>query len=629
MTEDSKQSLFLRSSSLFVNINGFVASTLARLCYFNQFDHEVEAVFVYNENETFITDFRATVDKRKIHREISELLSENEAERFYIQDQNDFIISVGKIPPNALVWLEIDVLGELQTTDNERALVFKTPEIFSPFSSEFSEASSITQTYKFDLQIQTDMPYQLAGCHSPSHAVQVNADANAMSADTVIITLAEKFKYDRQIKVHFYPAKPLDVYTSIEQGIGKTREIPSANPQTPFDYFGKSIQCKDAASKQESLGRTAKQEFQDALTNDNMTQKPDKFRTGERFACHSKTNSVLKDDSCSNEHFDKPSNNDKSFLKETKFSFFNSNSKIYQTDQPCHVLNNSVDAFLEKEDFNDIKEISRTFLRRNSSCQNDSNSSFMKDAFSNDLKNSTIITSTNRQNLQDNYQDIEKHVDFLDSSYNSTSSVNVEDPKTTFLRNSQTDDGRNAMEDTANTNHDRAENSKSKSTNYMRTKHFLSDCILAISFLPDLSNYSVCGEYIFMIDRSGSMNGSYICNAKESLVLFLKSLPTSSYFNVVSFGSYSRSLFPCTQRYTQDSLEKACVYVNSIKADMGGSELLQPLKAVLEKPHKTGYVRNVFVLTDGDIAQPEAILKYLKMKRQKSRLVYSLYKQFL
>lgn len=45
------------------------------------------------------------------------------------------------------------------------------------------------------------------------------------------------------------------------------------------------------------------------------------------------------------------------------------------------------------------------------------------------------------------------------------------------------------------------------------------------------------GEFIFLIDRSGSMSGRTIDMAKSSLSIFLKSLPINSKYNVVSFGS--------------------------------------------------------------------------------------------
>ncbi len=86
-----------------------------------------------------------------------------------------------------------------------------------------------------------------------------------------------------------------------------------------------------------------------------------------------------------------------------------------------------------------------------------------------------------------------------------------------------------------------------------------------ITYIPDstalireeqlLDEYQ--GEYIFILDRSGSMGGGRISQAKQSLKLFLKSLPSKSKFNVVSFGSNHKLMFPSSVNYDDDTLTKA------------------------------------------------------------------------
>ena len=54
---------------------------------------------------------------------------------------------------------------------------------------------------------------------------------------------------------------------------------------------------------------------------------------------------------------------------------------------------------------------------------------------------------------------------------------------------------------------------------------------------------SAKGDYLFLLDRSGSMGGSRIEKAKEALIIFLRSLPIDSFLNVVSVGFTSEELY--------------------------------------------------------------------------------------
>ena len=131
---------------------------------------------------------------------------------------------------------------------------------------------------------------------------------------------------------------------------------------------------------------------------------------------------------------------------------------------------------------------------------------------------------------------------------------------------------------------------------------------------------SAKGDYIFLLDRSGSMSGSRIQKAKEALILFLKSLPADSYFNVISFGSGREKMFPTSQRYTTDNLTKAIKQIEPMGANLGGTEIYNPLNEILEEKVNKGYPKHVFLLTDGGVSNTQGVLKLIKKKTKYCRV---------
>ena len=126
-------------------------------------------------------------------------------------------------------------------------------------------------------------------------------------------------------------------------------------------------------------------------------------------------------------------------------------------------------------------------------------------------------------------------------------------------------------------------------------------------------------EFIFLVDCSGSMCGANIQSASDALVLFIKSLPVTCYFNVIAFGSTFRNLFEVSQKYSMETVEKAMRFADKLQASLGGTELLNPLHWVLKKPLIDNMPRQVFILTDGAVTNTKAVLREIQKYSHKTR----------
>uniref|UniRef100_A0AAZ3PLW5 von Willebrand factor A domain-containing protein 5A-like n=1 Tax=Oncorhynchus tshawytscha TaxID=74940 RepID=A0AAZ3PLW5_ONCTS len=154
----------------------------------------------------------------------------------------------------------------------------------------------------------------------------------------------------------------------------------------------------------------------------------------------------------------------------------------------------------------------------------------------------------------------------------------------------------------------------------------MGDPVVMLSLYPEfpndvMSSMTSLGEFLFVVDRSGSMscpmhNGSVaqdrIGSARDTLLLLLKSLPMGCYFNIIGFGSRYESFFTKSVEYSQKTMDEALQKVKAMRADLGGTEILQPLKHIYSQPCLPDQPRQLFLFTDGEVGNTKEVLDLVK-----------------
>ncbi|KAM9318638.1 von Willebrand factor A domain-containing protein 5A-like [Pholidichthys leucotaenia] len=152
----------------------------------------------------------------------------------------------------------------------------------------------------------------------------------------------------------------------------------------------------------------------------------------------------------------------------------------------------------------------------------------------------------------------------------------------------------------------------------------MGDPVVMVSLYPEfprsvMSSFATCGEFVFLMDRSGSMEGSKIKSARDTLLLLLKSLPMGCYFNIYSFGSTYEYMFPKSVEYSQKTMKESLKEVEQIDANLGGTEILKPLTQIYNQPCIPRQPRQLFVFTDGEVENTKEVIDLVKKNSSSHR----------
>jgi len=127
-------------------------------------------------------------------------------------------------------------------------------------------------------------------------------------------------------------------------------------------------------------------------------------------------------------------------------------------------------------------------------------------------------------------------------------------------------------------------------------------------------------EVLFVVDCSGSMGGSSIAQARQAVAILVRSLSEGVRFNVIRFGSSFEQLFASAEPYAAGSAAKALALVEAMDADLGGTEMLRPLEVAMKRPPVAAARRDVILVTDGEIANEDEVIRLVDDKRERNRV---------
>ena len=126
-------------------------------------------------------------------------------------------------------------------------------------------------------------------------------------------------------------------------------------------------------------------------------------------------------------------------------------------------------------------------------------------------------------------------------------------------------------------------------------------------------------EMHYVIDISGSMEGTSITQARAALLQALDRLRPGDRFGILAFNHTYFEFSPEPLAATDSNVESARNFVRNLHAG-GGTEMLPALLHVMQKPQTEGFLRHIILMTDGDLGNEEQIFTALNRELGGARL---------
>ncbi len=145
--------------------------------------------------------------------------------------------------------------------------------------------------------------------------------------------------------------------------------------------------------------------------------------------------------------------------------------------------------------------------------------------------------------------------------------------------------------------------------------------VAMVTFYPEIPAEAGGSEVLFLLDCSGSMEGPSIDQARRALELAIRALSEGDTFNVVLFGSRFLSLWPAPRSFNDSSLAEAVGWLHGVvHANLGGTEILAPLRHLLESKPDAERPRQILLLTDGQVGNEAEVIELAAQHTGRARI---------